>query len=315
MSTLLVLQSGAAQGLLWALLTLGVYITYRLLDFADLTVEGSFPLGAAVTAILINQGMNPFAVLFIAFLVGSIAGLATGILNTVCKIPPILSGILTMIALYSINLRIMSGKATITIQGDTVKTLVNNLLPLSNNLLSIIAGIIINLLIVILLYVFFGTEIGCSIRATGHNPYMARALGVHTGHMTILGLMISNGLVALSGSLVSQLDYGSALVTMGQGSIVIGLASVIIGEVIFCHKDHSFAYKLTAVVFGAVIYRTIIAFALRVNILEATDLKLITAVVVSIALSLPVIKNSIAERKKRIANNKNEAAAGGESRA
>lgn len=317
-SYLLTLQSGIAQGLLWAILTVGVYITFRLLDFADLTIEGTFPLGAAVTAVLINKGLNPFLVVLIALLVGSLAGLITGVLHTVCKIPAILSGILTMIALYSVNIRIMSDKATVVIQDSTVKTILNDVLTkifpnaqISGNTISIIIGVTVNIVIVVLLYLFFGTEIGCAIRSTGSNANMSRALGVNTGKMTILGLMISNAMVALAGSLISQLDYGSALVNMGQGTIVIGLASVIIGEVIFIRKDHSFAYKLVAIVLGAIIYRAIIAFALRIDFLKATDLKIITAVVVSFALSLPVIKNKISVIKARRDNDKKFSNAGG----
>lgn len=316
-------QSGVAQGLMWALLTIGVYITYRLLDFADLTIEGTFPLGAAVTVVLINAGVNPFVAVLAAMLIGSLAGLVTGIFNTVFKIPAILSGILTMIALYSVNIRIMDGRATVTIMNDSVKNIMSRLLDkllngvlgldimLKSNTVSIVVGVIVSIILVALLYIFFGTEIGCAIRATGSNAAMARAMGVHTGRMTILGLMISNALIALSGSLIAQFDYGSALVTMGQGTIVIGLASVIIGEVLFIHKDRSFWFKLVAIVLGAIIYRTIIAFAMRVSWLDTTDLKLITAIVVALALALPVIKNFFAVRRARRANDKKFAQMGG----
>lgn len=305
MNVLPTLLSGTAQGLWWAVLALGVYITFRLLDFADLTVEGSFPLGAAVTAVLINAGVPPFLALLCAFAAGLLAGCVTGALNTVCRIPPILAGILTMSALYSVNMRIMSGKATVTIENDTVRTLLQRWVPIQNvNLLSALAGVVVCAVLIALLYVFFGTEIGCAIRATGHNRHMARSLGVNTRRMTILTLMISNGLIALAGSFVAQFDYGSAQVTMGQGAIVIGLASVIIGEVIFCHKDHNFSYKLAAIVLGAVIYRCIIAFAMRVDFLLTTDLKIIAAVIVTIALTVPVIKNKLATRQLCKANDK-----------
>lgn len=304
------LLSGTAQGLWWAVLALGVYITFRLLDFADLTVEGSFPLGAAVSAVLINAGVNPFVSLLCAFAAGLLAGCATGLLNTVCRIPPILAGILTMSALYSVNMRILSGKATVTIEKDTVRTALQKLLPIQNvNLLSALGGVAVCAVLVALLYAFFGTEIGCAIRATGHNRHMARSLGVSTRRMTILALMLSNGMIALAGSFVAQFDYGSAQVTMGQGSIVIGLASVIIGEVVFCHRDHNFAYKLTAVVLGAVIYRCIIAFATRVDFLLATDLKIIAAVIVAIALTVPVVKGKLATRRLRRDNDRRLAAA------
>ena len=322
MTVLTTTESGIAQGLMWALLTLGVYITFRLLDFADLTIEGTFPLGAAVTVVLINAGWHPLWAVLIAMIAGALAGLTTGIFNTFCKIPAILSGILTMIALYSINIRIMSGKATVTIAGETIKSGVSKLLRalfqmfgqdvfIKSNVLSIIVGSLTIAAVIALLYIFFGTEIGCAIRATGSNQQMAKALGVSTNRMTILGLMISNALIALSGSLIAQFDYGSALVNMGQGTIVIGLASVIIGEVLFIHKDHSFSYKMVAVVFGAVIYRTIIAFAMRVPWLDATDLKLITAIVVAFALALPVIRNTVAARRAKRANDKSFAQAGG----
>ncbi len=316
MTFLTTLLSGVSQGLCWALLTLGVYITYRLLDFADLSVEGTFPLGAAVTAVLINAGVNPFLAILAALACGMLAGFCTGFLNTVCKIPPILSGILTMIALYSINLRIQAGKATVTFKKDSVKNLLSGWFSkllhtnVNEKYISIGIGVCFALLAIILLYFFFGTEIGAAIRATGNNPFMARALGVNTSRMTVLGLMLSNGLIAASGSLYAQLEYNAAIVTMGQGAIVIGLAAVIIGEVLFCHKDHSFAYRMTAVVLGAVIYYVILAFALKVNFLNATDLKLITAVIVTFALSLPVIKGFIADRRERAANRRQYADGG-----
>ncbi|MGN1333864.1 MAG: ABC transporter permease [Anaerovoracaceae bacterium] len=304
MITTATLISGLAQGLIWAIMTLGVYITFRILDIADLTVEGTFPLGAAVTAVLINSGMHPVLAVFMAVLAGSLAGFVTGIFHTVFKIPAILSGILTMIALYSVNIRIMSDKATVAIEKPSVKKLMQNLLPegTASNTISIILGVTVCIALVALLYYFFGTEIGCAVRATGSNQNMARSLGVRTDRIIILGLMISNALVALSGSLIAQLDYGSALVNMGQGTIVIGLASVIIGEVIFIRKDRNFAVKLMAIIAGAIIYRTIIACALTFSFLKATDLKIITAVIVSIALALPVIKQNISEKKLRADN-------------
>ena len=302
MITTATLLSGLAQGLIWAIMTLGVYITFRILDIADLTVEGTFPLGAAVTAVLINGGMHPALAIFMAILAGCAAGFVTGVFHTMFKIPAILSGILTMIALYSVNIRIMSDKATVAIEKPSIKKLMQNLLPegTASNTISIILGVAVCIVVVLLLYYFFGTEIGCAVRATGSNQNMARSLGVKTDRIIIL--MISNALVALSGSLIAQLDYGSALVTMGQGTIVIGLASVIIGEVIFIRKDRNFAVKLAAIIAGAIIYRTIIACALTFSFLKATDLKIITAIIVSIALALPVIKQSIAERKLRAEN-------------
>ena len=224
MITTATILSGIAQGLIWAILTLGVYLTFRILDIADLTVEGTFPLGAAVTVVLINTGMSPALAMLCAVLAGAAAGFVTGFLHTIFQIPAILSGILTMIALYSVNIRIMSDKATVALEQPSIKTWMLSLLPEGtvSNTVSIILGTVFCLLIVALLYYFFGTEIGCAVRATGSNQHMARSLGVKTDRIIILGLMISNALVALSGSLIAQLDYGSALVTMGQGTIVIG---------------------------------------------------------------------------------------------
>ena len=300
--------SGISQGLLWAILTLGVYLTFRILDIADLTVEGTFPLGAAVTVVLINSGMSPGLAVLCAILAGALAGFVTGVLHTVFKIPAILSGILTMIALYSVNIRIMSDKATVALEQPSVKTWLTSVLPenTASSTVSIVLGCSVCLVIVAVLYYFSGTEIGCAFRATGSNQNMARSLGVKTDRIITLGLMISNGLVALSGSLIAQLDYGSALVTMGQGTIVIGLASVIIGEVIFIRKDMNFALKLLAVIAGAVIYRTVIACALTFSFLKATDLKIITAVVVAFALALPVLQQKSAEAKLRRKNRRYE---------
>lgn len=291
--TLATIQSGIAQGLMWAILTLGIYLTFRVLDIADLTIEGTFPLGAAVTVVLINKGMNPFLSMLICIIAGCLAGLITGILHTKFKIPAILSGILTQIALYSVNIRILGDKATVALAGKSLKTIVSGILPagLKSNTLSIIVGVIVCAIIIWALYWFFGTELGCAVRATGSNANMARAMGISTDRMTVLCLMVSNGLVALSGSLISQFDYGSALVNMGQGTIVIGLASVIIGEVLFIHKEQNFAFKMSAITLGAIIYRTIIACALTLPWMKATDLKIITALIVAIALAVPVWKD------------------------
>lgn len=299
--SLATLQSGVAQGLMWAILTLGVYLTFRVLDIADLTVEGSFPLGAAVTVVLINKGMNPILAMLICFLAGCAAGFITGILHTRFKIPAILAGILTQIALYSVNIRILSDKATVAIAGRSLKNIVSDLLPkgLKPNTLSIIVGVIVCAIIILALYWFFGTELGCAVRATGSNLNMARAVGIDTDAMIVFCLSLSNGLVALSGSLISQFDYGSALVNMGQGTIVIGLASVIIGEVLFIHKEQNFAIKLSAITLGAIIYRTIIACALTLPWMKATDLKIITALIVAIALAVPVWRGKAGFKKSK----------------
>lgn len=283
----LAIQGAASQGIIWGIMTLGVYITFKVLDFPDLSIDGSFALGGAVSAILISNGMNPFITLIFSFLAGSLAGLVTGILNTKLQIPGILAGILTMIALYSINIRVMGGRPNIPLLGmSTSLTIIQNIFSLSKVLSDLLVGFIFSFFIVLIMYWFFGTEMGCAIRATGNNEKMIRALGVDTNIMKIIGLMISNALVSLSGALVTQ-SQGYADVGMGTGTIVVGLASVIIGEVIFGDR-FSFLYKLSSVVMGSIIYRIIIAIVLQLG-LKATDLKLLTAIIVAIALSVPVL--------------------------
>ncbi len=296
MNILLAMQGALSQGILWSIMTLGVYITFRVLDFADLTVDGSFATGGAVSAVLISSGLDPLLSLVIAFIVGSFTGIATALLNTKLKINGILASILTMIALYSINIRIM-GRANIPLLGvDTVMTKISGLFGISKTVASLIIGILFVVIIVAVMYWFFGTELGCAIRATGNNKNMVRAQGVHTDNMVIIGLAISNGLVALSGGLVSQ-SQGYADVMMGTGTIVIGLASVIIGEVLF-RKVHSFLMTLVAVVLGSIIYRIIIAVVLQLG-LKSTDLKLFTAILVALALALPVIEDMSKAHKNK----------------
>lgn len=296
----LAIQGAASQGIIWGIMTLGVYITFKVLDFPDLTVDGSFALGGAVSAILISNGMNPFITLFFSFLAGSLAGLATGILNTKLQIPGILAGILTMIALYSINIRVMGGRPNIPLLGmATSLTIIQNILSLNKVVSDLLVGFVFSVFIVLIMYWFFGTEMGCAIRATGNNEKMIRALGVDTNIMKTIGLMISNALVSLSGALVTQ-SQGYADVGMGTGTIVIGLASVIIGEVIFGNR-FNFLYKLSSIVMGSIIYRIIIAIVLQLG-LKATDLKLLTAIIVAIALSVPVLNkkaNKILSPKRK----------------
>lgn len=287
MGVLLAMQGAVSQGILWGIMTVGVYLTFKVLNFPDLTVDGSFALGGAVTAVLIVNGMNPFLTLPFAILAGMVAGAVTGFLHTKLKIPGILAGILSMIALYSVNVRVMGRANTPLLGEDTVVSLMANYLPFSKTMITMIIGLIFSSIVIAVLYWFFGTEIGAAIRATGNNEYMVRALGANTDRMKIAGLFISNGLVALSGALVAQ-SQGYADVGMGIGTIVIGLASVIIGEVIFGER-FSFAYKLMSVLIGSVIYRVIIAVVLQLG-LKSTDLKLFTAILVAIALSIPVIK-------------------------
>jgi len=280
-------QGAAAQGVLWGVMTLGLYITYKVLDFADLTVDGSFALGGAVSATLIVGGMNPFLTLAGALLAGMLSGVATGLLHAKLRIPGILAGILTMIALYSINIRII-GAANVPLLGEaTVISAITDILPIGKNWASIIIGTVVAGIVVAALYWFFGTETGCAIRATGCNEDMVRALGVSTDLMKIIGLAIGNGLVALSGGLVAQ-SQGYGDVGMGTGTIVIGLASIIIGEVIFGARGN-FAYRLVSVVLGSMVYRVIIAMVLRLG-LRSTDLKLLTAIIVALALSIPVLR-------------------------
>lgn len=315
-------QGAIAQGIIWGIMAMGVYITYRILDFADLSVEGTLGFGAAVSAVMIAGGANPYLTLIFATLAGAVAGLATGVFNTVFKIPPILSGILTMIGLYSITIRVMKGSANTSLfRFDRVTTPIIdwlNRLGMSetavNNTAALIIGVVFVVGVICLLYFFFGTEIGTSIRATGSNEKMSRALGVNTDLMKVLALVISNALVGLAGALIAQ-TQGAADVQMGQGSIVIGLASIIIGEVIMCRKDHSFWYKLLAVVVGSVIYRIVYALTVaplgRKLGLQAYDTKMITALIIAVALAVPVIKTKLAERRLRVANDKKFAGVGG----
>ncbi len=280
-----ILLGAVALGLLWASMTIGVYITYRLLDIADLTVEGSITLGAAVSASMIAGGAGPLVATVCAFLAGLGAGLVTGLLHTKLRIPALLSGILTMIALYSVNLRVL-GKANISLlRMDTVYTPLEAL-GLEKNVAVAILGFACVMAIIALLYWFFGTELGNAIRATGNNPNMVRAQGINTDTMKILGLVISNGLVALSGALIAQ-SQNFADVQMGTGSIVIGLASLIIGEVLFGRRN--FFSRLFSLILGAVTYRVIIALVLKLG-MPTNDLKLFTAITVALALSLPMFK-------------------------
>lgn len=289
---LLATQGAIAQGVLWGIMVLGVYITFRVLDFADMTVDGSFALGGAVCATMITRGVNPLAAVLIAVLLGVAAGYITGFLHTVFQIPGILAGILTQISLYSINLRIMGRSNLPLLKTDTVFDMVQGGIrsltgaKLSSVHIALLLGVIMAVLVICLLYWFFGTEIGCAIRATGNNEYMVRALGQNTNTAKVLALMLSNGLIGLSGALVAMYQ-GFGDVSMGTGAIVIGLASIVIGEVLF-KRFKSFFGKFTAVVLGAIIYRIIVAYVLQMG-LTASDLKLLTAVVVAIALAVPVL--------------------------
>lgn len=286
--------STVSQGLLWAIMALGVFLTFRVLDIADLSVEGTFPLGAAVAATLIDAGHSVWFAMLIALIAGCIGGTVTALLTTKLKIPALLSGILTMIGLYSVNLMIM-GKANVPLlRAETVFKVTEDLFGVSSVVATLIVGLIATTVVGVIMYWFFGTVLGTAIRATGCNPQMARAQGINTNVMVILGLLISNGLVALSGALVAQ-SNGFADVGMGTGTIVIGLASVIIGEVLF--GTRSFKNWLISVVLGSVVYRAVIAIVLELG-MPPNDLKLFTAVLVAIALSLPLIKNKFAIMKR-----------------
>lgn len=277
--------STVAQGLLWSVMAMGVFITFRTLNIAELSVEGSFPLGGAVAAMLLAEKVNPATAIVAAGLAGMLAGAVSGLLYTKLKIPALMAGILTMIALYSVNLRVM-GKANLSLLNtDTIFTSLE-FLKLSPNLTTFVAGLCIAVAIPLWLYWFFGTEIGMAVRATGNNPQMIRAMGVNTDDMFLLGLVLSNGLVAVSGALIAQ-DNGFADVGMGAGTIVIGLASVIIGEVVFGTRN--FKNSLISVVLGSILYRIVIAVVLYLG-MPPNDLKLFTAILVAIALSLPLVK-------------------------
>lgn len=284
---LVALQGAVAQGILWGIMVLGVYITYRLLNTSDLTVDGSFALGGCICAtLIINYDMNPILALVIAAITGMIAGAATGILHTVFEIPAILAGILTQISLWSVNLRIMGGKSNMPLlKLETLISGVSDSLGITQAQSSIIVGVIIAVIIIVILYWFFGTEVGSALRATGNNEDMIRALGVDTNKMKLLGFMIANGLVALSGALVCQ-HQKYADINMGRGAIVIGLAAIVIGEVLFS-KVVNFGMKLASIVVGAVVYFLIRAIVLDFG-LNTNDMNLFTALFVAAALSIPV---------------------------
>ncbi|MCI7222478.1 MAG: ABC transporter permease [Firmicutes bacterium] len=292
MAIVLAMQGALSQGVLWGIMALGIYITFRILDFADLTVDGSFSTGGAICAVCVINGVDPVLAVLFASIGGAIAGFVTGFLHTKCEIPAILAGILTQIGLYSINLRIMGRSNTPLLQTTTMFKELALKTNLSANWVALIIGMVFTIVIVAILYWFFGTEIGSAIRATGNNEQMVRALNVNTNTTKILGLMISNALVALSGALVTQ-HQGYADIKMGIGAIVIGLASIVIGEVISGGKG-SFAFRLSCVVAGSVIYRLIVAIVLQMG-MNTDDLKLLTAILVAVALTVPVM---LAKRKQ-----------------
>lgn len=291
------MPGAVAQGMIWGLMAIGLYITYRILDVADLTVDGSIATGGAVAAVLVISGWNIWAALFAAFVVGMLAGLVTGLFHTFCGIPAILSGILTQLALYSVNLRILGGKANVALSVTKYDLLISSrnvrALSVQNPILILT---LFGVALIVLLYWFFGTELGCSLRATGANRSMARAQGINTNKNVVLGLMLSNGIVALSGALLAQFQ-GFADVGMGRGAIVIGLAAVIIGEVVFGKIFRNFGLKLLAVAIGAILYYLVIQVVLWMG-LNTNDLKLLTALVVAVFLATPYWRAKYFGRKK-----------------
>lgn len=293
------LPGAVSQGLIWGIMAIGVYITYKILDIADLTVDGSFCTGGAAFVVLFTGGVPLWLALLAAVLAGMLAGLATGLLHTFCGIPAILAGILTQLGLWSVNMAIMGMKATVAINVTTpemldkllvslrfVQDVAKGARPFWRHPIFVVG--LFTVAIIVLLYWFFGREVGAALRSTGSNQNMARAQGINTNFCKVLGLMLSNGLVALSGALLVQ--YNSAAeINMGRGAIVIGLAAVIIGEVIFGKIFRNFALKLTAAVIGAIIYYIVMNFVLRMG-LSTDDLKLLTALVVAVFLTIPYWK-------------------------
>lgn len=298
MSLITALPGAAAQGLIWGIMAIGVYITFRILDIADLTVDGTLCTGGAVCIMMMLSGHNVWVSMLVATGAGLLAGLATGIFHTFMGIPAILAGILTQLSLYSVNLKIM-GKANQAINVDKFNLLVSlrrvKGVALTQNTLFIVAIMIIILIAV--LYWFFGTELGCSLRATGCNPSMSRAQGINTDRNKVLGLMLSNGLVALSGALLTQYQ-GFADINMGRGSIVIGLAAVIIGEAIFSRIFHNFALKLLSVVFGSILYYLVLQIVIWMGI-DTDLLKMLSALVVAFFLAFPYWKGKYFTKAKQ----------------
>lgn len=288
------LPGSVSQGLIWGIMAIGVYVTYRILDVADLTVDGSFATGGAVAVVLILNGCNLWLAMIAAFVAGLLAGAITGLLHTLMGIPPILAGILTQLSLYSINLKIM-GKANQSVNVNQTDLLVSlrwvKEFAFHNPLITV--GIVLVVLIAVL-YWFFGTEMGCAIRATGSNLNMSRAQGINTGFNKVLGIMLSNGLVAFSGAFLAQYQ-GFADVKMGQGAIVIGLAAVIIGEALFGKIFKNFALRLLSVAFGSIIYYIVVQAVITMG-LDANLLKLLSAAIVAIFLAIPYWKSHFSEK-------------------
>ncbi len=285
------LPGAVAQGIIWGIMAIGVYLTFKVLDIADLTVDGSFATGGVVFAVGISSGMNVALAMLLAFLAGAAAGLATGIFHTKFGIPAILAGILTQLALWSVNLRITTGRANMLVSVDKYN------LVLSSRYMTkaIIVGAAVALAIIIAMYWFYGTERGQSLRATGNNQNMARANGINTDNNKIIGLTISNGVVAMAGALLSQYQ-GFADINMGRGAIVIGLASIIIGEVLLGKIFKNYALRMLSSIIGGIIYYIVMTLVLSLG-LNANDLKLFSALVVAVFLAIPYWKKKIFEAR------------------
>ena len=284
------MPGACAQGLIWGIMAIGVYITYKILDLADMTVDGHKCSGGAVLVLMILNGQPVWLALLAAFFAGVLAGLVTGLLHTAMGIPAILAGILTQLGLYSVNLRIMGGKANQALNVDKYDLLVSlryiKGVPIQKN--TILVAAVLVLVLIAVLYWFFGTELGCAIRATGSNQNMSRAQGINTDRMKILGLMLSNGIVAFASALYAQYQ-GFSEINAGRGAIVIGLAAVIIGEVIFGKISVNFAIKLLSVALGAIIYYLVLQVVLWLG-LNSNDLKLLSAIVVAVFLAVPYMR-------------------------
>ena len=309
------MPAAVAQGIIWGLMALGVFITFRLLDIPDMTVDGSFATGGAVTVMLLLAGMPAWAALLIAIVVGVLTGLCTGLLHTKLGIPAILAGILTQFALYSINLRIMTkANQTASVQKFGMFWENGNGFLVSSLHIpqAILVGLVLTAIIVALSYWYFGTEQGSALRATGNNPAMSRAQGIHIGTMKVIGLGISNGIVALAGGLMTQFQ-GTADVSMGRGAIVIGLAAIVIGEILcdaIFSKGCNFAVKLCFIIFGGVVYYAVMVVILWLK-LDPNDLKLFTAIIVAAFLAIPQLKaqskSSFSRSKKRTVSERSDA--------
>ncbi len=293
MSLLNALPGAVAQGLIWGIMAIGVYITFKILDVADLTVDGSICTGAAVCAVLLTSGVNVYLAILLATLAGIICGLITGLFHTILGIPPILSGILTQLMLWSANLKIM-GKANIPVSSRNFTVLLSSMKVYQS--IGVIA--VFSIILIAFLYWFFGTERGCSIRSTGCNAAMSRAQGINTGMNKVIGIALSNGIVALSGALLCQYQ-GFADINMGRGAIVIGLAAVIIGDAFFSKISRNFAIRLISVLAGGIIYYVIYQVIISLG-LDPDLLKMFSALVVAIFLAIPYLKSKYFKKKKQL---------------